>query len=280
MKEPEREDVIKHILVALDASPHSLSALETAAELAASLRAELSGLFVEDINLLRMAELPFTREVGFFSGSLRRLDAQQVERQFRAQAGWARRALTRIAERERIRCSFQVTRGRITSELLAAAVEADLIILGKAGWSRQRRLGSTARAMLSQAPASALILQRGVRLRMPVLVLYDGSRGAQRALATAAQLAQGKKGSLIILILADRPIAAQNLQQEVAEWLGERKMQARPRWLPQADVAKLCQVARDEGSGVLVLHGDTPQLQGEVLETLLNEIECPVLLVR
>ena len=50
---------IGRILVALDASPHSLNALRAAAELAAVTESELHGLYVEDLNLLRMCGLPF-----------------------------------------------------------------------------------------------------------------------------------------------------------------------------------------------------------------------------
>ena len=70
---------IRRILVALDASTHSLAALETAAGLAARLEAELVGLFVEDINLLRAAELPFARETSFYSSSLRPLERGELE---------------------------------------------------------------------------------------------------------------------------------------------------------------------------------------------------------
>jgi len=280
MNESERELTIQRILVALDASPHSLSALEAAAELAASLQAELLGLFVEDINLLRLAELPFVREVGFFSGTLRRLDIRHVERQLHAQATRARQALTTIAERARVRHSFHVARGQIAAELLAAALDADLVILGRTGWSRQRRLGSTARAILSQAPGSTLILQQGARLRLPVLVAYDGSRMAQRALAAAIQLVQGREGYLTILLLADGPGTAQSLQAEVAERLLGQGLEARYHWVSKADVPRLCHVVRVEGGGVLVLHRDTPMLEGEALVALLNEAQCPVLLVR
>ena len=58
---------IKRILVALDASAANRTALQTAALLASELQAELQALFVEDINLLRLAELPFAREVVFGS---------------------------------------------------------------------------------------------------------------------------------------------------------------------------------------------------------------------
>ncbi|MGB7837261.1 MAG: universal stress protein, partial [Terrimicrobiaceae bacterium] len=56
---------IRRILVALDASAHSRAALEAACELALGLDAELSGLFVEDINLLRLAQLPFASEISY-----------------------------------------------------------------------------------------------------------------------------------------------------------------------------------------------------------------------
>ena len=76
MSEEKHDLIIRRILVGLDASPRSLSALEVACDLAARFRAELEGLFVEDIDLLRACELPFTREIRFFSGARHRLDTR------------------------------------------------------------------------------------------------------------------------------------------------------------------------------------------------------------
>jgi nucleotide-binding universal stress UspA family protein len=228
MSEAGREPAIRRILVALDVSPHSLSALEAAAELAIGLQAELVGLFVEDINLLRLAELPSSREIGIFSTSRRPLTTVEVERQLRAQAARARRALATAAHRAHVPWSFRVARGVIAAELLAAASEADLIILGKIGWSltRRRRLGSTARAVLSQATSLTLILQQGARLGLPVLIVYDGSAIAQKALAAASRLVRGKNGYLTVVVLADAPDEAQDLQSHAARWLRERNLHA------------------------------------------------------
>ena len=63
----ERPFPIRRILVALDASEASRAAIRSAVDLAARFRAELVGLFVEDVNLLRSAQLPFVRKVGAFS---------------------------------------------------------------------------------------------------------------------------------------------------------------------------------------------------------------------
>jgi nucleotide-binding universal stress UspA family protein len=282
MNKKKRELLIRRILVALDASPHSLAALEAAVDLAARLRAELSGLFVEDVNLLRLAGSPLAQEVGFFSATRRRLDAQQIEWQLRAQASRVRQALQAMAEPAEVQWSFRIARGVIASELLTAAAEVDLIILGRGGWSltRRRRLGSTARAVLSEAPCLALILQHGAGLEMPVLVVYDGSPLAQKALAAAAALVEEEEGHLTVLILADGADAAHRLQKQAAGWLQERGVEVRYRLLTKLSVPRLAHIVQLEGGGTLVLPARSPLLQDEALLTLLDEIEIPVLLVR
>jgi nucleotide-binding universal stress UspA family protein len=282
MSNSERELKIRRILVALDASPHSLAALEAAAELAADLEAELLGLFVEDINLLRLAELPFARESGFFSLTSRPLSSRYMQRQLRAQAQRARQALALLAERSDVSWSFRVARGAIAAELLSAAAEADLTILGKAGWSltRRRRLGSTARQVLVQSERLTLILQHGACLEMPALVVYDGSPTAARALNVAVHLMRGKEGELIVLLLSAGPAAAQELRTEVLEWLHKEGLKARFHWMAEDDVQRLIALIQEEESGVLVLPGQLAWVQDEAFLTLLEQIECPVLLVR
>lgn len=282
MNNTERDLIIRRILVALDASPHSLAALEAAVELAARFRAELLGLFVEDVNLLRLAELPFAREVGFFSATRRRLDTVEIERQLRARARRVQRTFTVTIERREVHGSFRVTRGVITSELLAAASEADVLILGKAGWSLagRRRLGSTARAVLSKAPSSTLILQHGTRLGLPALVVYDGSPLAQKALATAASLVEGEDGSLMVLLIADGLDRARRLQAQANELLRGRELEVRYRSLTESSIPKLTHLVRTEKTGTLVLPARSSLLQAEALVTFLDEIEVPVLLVR
>lgn len=282
MNEEDRDLVIQRILVALDASPHSLAALEAAAELAASLNAELLGLFVEDVNLLRLTELPFSQEIGLFSTRRRRLRAAQLERQFRAQADRMRRRLARIAGRQQIPWSFRVVRGVIASELLQAALEADLLILGRRGGSLtvRRRLGSTARTILTRAPRLTLILQHGTQLGLPVVVVYDGSVAAQKALAVAAYLIREQNGYLRVLTLAEESDEAHHLSQQVDTWLQAQDLTAHYRWLDSARLSRLAHLVQLEQGGVLVLPAKIPNLQGETLLDLLDEIECPILLVQ
>jgi nucleotide-binding universal stress UspA family protein len=277
MKREERAGRITRILVAVDDSPPSLEALDAAVELAASLRAELLGLYVEDINLLRLADSPFAQEVGLFSGSIRELDAQRLQRQLRAQANRVRRRLSRLAERSKIRWSFRVARGSIDTELLSAASDVDLVILGRIGWSGGRRLGSTAQAMASQTPRPTLIHAPRAAPKPAILVVYDGSEIAQRALSTATDLVQVQRGFLSVAIVAADHENARHLQIEVALWLRSRDLQARYRWLFDVDKEKVKQLMEAEGECMLVLPGS--MLAGESLVTLLHGLKCPVMVV-
>jgi nucleotide-binding universal stress UspA family protein len=280
MSERDEGLTIRRILVALDASRDSLAALEAAAELAASLEAELQGIFVEDANLLRVAGLSVAREVRYPFAAPARLDRARMERALRAQAVQARRALAQASERRHVRWSFRVVRGEVALEVLAAAVEADLLTLGKASrpLTRRVRLGSTARAAAAEAPCCVLMLQRDVGIRSPVVVTYDGTPTALKALMMAARLARQQGGDLTVLTLADAPDAAQRLQAEAADLLRGRRLVVRYRQLLNAGRATVAHEVRAEGSGVLVLSGTV--LSEEALQVLLDEVDCPVLLVR
>lgn len=151
---------IRRILVALDASAASLAALESAAALAARFEAELLGLFVEDINLLRLAGLPFARELSYVQGLARRLEAPDVERAMRVRARLAQEAFARVVTRLSLRSSFRVVRGQVVAELLRAATQADLIALGTCGVEPvpRHRPGLTAHAVALAAASPILLL--------------------------------------------------------------------------------------------------------------------------
>jgi nucleotide-binding universal stress UspA family protein len=270
----------RRILVALDSSHHSLAALEAAVELAAGMQAELRGLYVEDVKLLRAADSPATRQVRYPFVSGAKLDPQHMERQLRAQASQARRALAAICERRKVKWSFQVARGEVAHEVVAAAEEVDMLILGRVSRPliRRIRLGSTALAAAVQAPCCVLLLQRDENIKPPVVVTYDGSPVARRAIKIAARLARRNDGYLAVLIVADAPDEEYRLQAEMADWLRRQGLLVRFRRLPEASVPALIQAMQTERGGVLVLSSTILHLSP--LQKLLDETECPVLLVR
>lgn len=255
---------ITRILVALDTSERSQAALDTAAELASVLRAQLTGLFVEDINLLRLAELPFAREVGYASAANRPLEFSEVERALRGQAARIERAVAEAAGRLQLQWSFRVARGQVVQQILAVAEEVDLVVFGKEG-----------RAAGPATPARPAIPAAG-----PVLVLFDGSPAARQALATAARLAQANWRPMEVLVPADSTESFQRLRGLASEALPAGPGQVRYVALAGSDVAHLANTARREKSSAFVLAGSSLPLGADEIRALIDAIECPVVLVR
>jgi nucleotide-binding universal stress UspA family protein len=232
---------IQRILVALDSSAHSRAALVAAAKLAVQLEAHLMGVFVEDMNLLRLAQLPFAREIRYASATPQKLDQTGLGQQLRSQADHARDELRQIAERHALEWSFRVLRGLVAAELLTAATEADLLVLGRAGRQAAPRhwLGSTARTAVAQHQHPILLMPPSYDLSQPPLLLYDGSAAAQRALLLAVTLAE-KHGRLSILFLTSDATIAQQWQQTLQTQIAGEALQIEYRMV--SDVTGLAAV--------------------------------------
>jgi nucleotide-binding universal stress UspA family protein len=277
---------IRRIMVALDASPRNVEMIEIAAKLAARIGSELIGLFVEDINLLRMADLPFASEIGLFSNGTRRLDSGRLELEFRAQANWMRRTLANIAEHENLAWDFRVARGSIVAEILTAGAEADLLILGKVGRSliQRGRIGSTVRMLLHQRAGLTMILHemRGfTSAPAPVVAIYDGSLESRKALDAAGRLVETEEIPLRVIVLADDEGSALKLESDVAEKVRSEGLAAKLRRLINPSLEKLAMVAQMESTGPVVIPCSGKHiLEGEALCTLVNAIANPVLVVR
>jgi nucleotide-binding universal stress UspA family protein len=273
---------IRRILVALDASADSAAALEAAVALAARLEAELTGLFVEDIEVVHAAGLPFAREIRVFQHTPHSLDAAELEAQLRARARAIERTLARSAAEADVPFRFRRVRGRVDAEVLAATGEVDLVVLGRAGHSplARRRLGSTARAMLARGSRPVLLLGRRTRLREPVFAVFDGSQAGARALAVATDLARSGKEPLHVIVAADDDERARDLERTARRALGPQAQGAVVDRLVGADGARLPEMAWEAGAGVLVVPAAGPAVADETLLDALDAAGCPLLLVR
>lgn len=271
---------INRILVALDPSAHSRAALAAGAALADCFRAELLALFVEDANIRRLSELPFVQEVGFYTGTCRRVQVGELSRQLRVQAGTMRREFRVVTHHIETRCTFRKIRGRVAREVLAAAAEADVVILGKGAWSAvdTGRLAPDVREILREVPASTLILQAKTQVVPPMRVVYTGTPLAVKALRIGARLADD--GELAVFVVADDSDVASRLRQEVTHELEGRQLKASFETLTEATVSRLAYLVAHEEAGTLVLPADAHAMEDEAVLQFLDETEAPFLLVR
>jgi nucleotide-binding universal stress UspA family protein len=280
MDEQEEALKIRRILVALDASHHSLAALRAAAELAGSLEAEVAGLFVEDVNLMRAAGLPMARELRFPFARHAQMTPQRMKRQLRAQALQARHAISSMCEQQGIEWTFEVVRGRVSSRLLEEAAKADMLCVGRASRPVMQgpRTGSTARAAAARAQQSVLVISQGVRIQAPVVATYDGSPEADQALLLARRLAIETGGFLSILVPAGPSMSPEELQERLADSLEGKDVVVRYRELAGSGVMSIIRGVHSEGCGTLVV--SRASLSEDEISKLLDGVECPVVLTR
>jgi nucleotide-binding universal stress UspA family protein len=191
------------IVVLLDTSPASEAALSAAARIARFRGRELVGLFIEERDLIRSAAYPFAREISFLSGTSRPFDSEML----RGRLDWQRRRIERRLAEEAARHNLSwrllVESGSAVEVLAASGLNAELLLLGKAGWSRGRggRLGSTATALIGSWSAP-LVLWEGTPPPGggAVSALITDNAAAASILAVADTLAAAADRSLHLLL--------------------------------------------------------------------------------
>lgn len=250
------------VLVALDASPRGLYALATAGALAAELGAELAGLFVEDINLQRLLALPFARELCMLSGAVRPLSRAEVEHAWRRDAAILQRRLAEAAERQRLRWSFQVTRGRLALEINARIAAFDLVVLGP-----HASMSSRSEQRTPAPPYKA-----------PVLVLCEPGSTDYRGLDLAIRLARHTGSSIVMLIPAADESTYRSGCATMQAVLRVRGASGRCMALPDRSRTSLVRAARREAAGCLVLDARHHIVEQEELARGLDGIECPIVI--
>ena len=166
---------------------------------------------MEDIDLLRLAMLPFSLEFGSFTARPRRLMQTDLEREFRVQAGLLRKAMADVAGQRRVDWSFHVVRGGVTREVLTASATARLLSLGRVGRSPGKRTGSTAQAVARNTNHPVLIQSTRQKLSGPFTVVHLGSLASENALRLAAQLAAGYEAGLEVWVLGLAPAAVEEI---------------------------------------------------------------------
>jgi len=274
---------IRRILVALDASEPRLGALQSAAMLANQLHAELQALFVEDINLLRLAELPFARELVFGSHEGRRITLSSMERQIQQQTTRLRSMVDALARQQHINVDFKVLRGHVSEQLSLAAQQMDLLLVGRpSSRLQQRDLTSDrqARDILSTVNCNVLLLRHGSVIERPVAVLFDGSDTSQRALRLAIQLAHGDHDQLKVIYPAGDTQKQNELQQQVNALTQPLAIDVDQIVLHSNSSDALLAATLRFNSRMLIVEANNSDFDPETVRNLIQHSPVPVIVMR
>lgn len=191
---------LRRIVVAVDASALSLAAAGMACRLSGRLGMPVDAVFVEDINVVRLAAHAQVHTVSLVAARRQAADGALIGKALELQGIAARRALGAALEATGGHGAFALRRGKVEAELLAAGAAGDLLCLGWSGRAApgpHPRLGSVARAVAA-ASSGPVMLMRNAALG-PVCLWWDGDA---RALDMAVALA-ARDGGVVEVVVPD-----------------------------------------------------------------------------
>jgi hypothetical protein len=266
---------IRRVVIACDVQDEIETAVREAAALAARWGVPVHGVFLQNENLRRLAELPFGRPVSLSSpGAMPDFGTGELEALFSAFGAGMRRTLAEAAEAAGLDWSFAELRD-VPSAASDALGEGDILVVDARG-------GVHAGAWRPRSPWESVVhdlgemvlLRRGEAggRRRVVLVLGAACGDHARSFVAARALTQPRDEIALITAAAPHPGADTALEPALAA------AGIHPATIEQANgIAEITARIATLDPRLIVI--ETAALSAEALQTLIAATRCDLLLV-
>jgi nucleotide-binding universal stress UspA family protein len=274
------------LLVCTDGSPDSQGAITASLELARKMGSQI--YLLEVLTFIPGYELQAPDLLPPPPINLEMMAAQEEAVRQRLEAWKDEAAKAGVALEPRVRNSVSSYEGILEE---AEAVQADLIIMGRHGFTGLSRLlmGSVTARVIGHSPCNVLVVPRETPLEFGrILVASDDSPYSAAAWQEALALTQRMGSSLIAISVATEERHTNTAREVVHQLEAEAQGQEVavetlvPLGQPFEAIAKVAQ-AKQVNLIILGSHGRTGLrrlLMGSVVERVIGQAPCPVLVVK
>lgn len=287
--------MVHSILVAIDDSQASRSALDVGVNLAKISGAKVKGLYVEDtMRLLQWqpAEL-IGSAIGVSSGLPQSKPTEEqieIEREYAAEGNLLKSLFEKACGDFKIQGNFSIMRGKVDEVISQASRTVDIVVIGRRGRSYpidSMEPGPVTENLLRHATRPVLVVPVGGKLTNKILFAYDGSETAQRALSAGAQFAKILPAEVEVVSVADDIDRADNYLNEAKEFLLSYKVKAT--YIVEFGSTKpwkgIMDQAKNFEAGLIVIgaFGSNMLMEmifGSTTREILSQATCPVLLCK
>lgn len=287
----ERE-MIKSVLVAIDESKAGRSALELAVHLSKITDAKLKGLHVE--NILRLLEWQpvelMSATIGFSSGIPGNKPTEEqieIEKKFLEENNKLKNLFQEEVYKHKVNGIFLIKRGKVEEEITNVARTADITIIGRSHMEGSQDVGLTTEYLLRHTTRPVFVVPEKGKVASPVVIGYDGSLNAQRALSAGAQFAALLKAHIKVVSVADDINSTEAHLDEAKEFLDPYSL--RVEYIVDFGYSKpwkaILEQVKNYQAGLIVIgaFGENKFLEmifGSTTKEILKQATCPVLLAR
>ena len=275
-----QEDLRGKVVLRMRGGAASPLILEIATRFARTFRGELRGQFVENKELLALAQMPFAREISLTGGHSRTLSLDVVREEMHASATAMEREFKRLARIARIPAHFEVVRAAAEEILRKSMKGTGILAIGEP-------LALAAPGMLPEFLAKftdvsgIIVVGSGARrAHGAILTVIDSSSDAAILVDTAEQVAGEEAQEVILLIAGAQRSEVERLEAEARAALnaGTRHRFERIGMITPQALGALVQ--RHEG-GLVVAHIGGPVAENSIqVSRFACALDCPLLLLR
>lgn len=255
------ERLRKRVLVALDCTHPSGETLRQLPRLLGSAPLEITGLYIEDEDLMRAARLPGLREISL-TGQIVELDLDRLRRDIAAELATVRKAFEELARELSLHCRVEVARGRVSETLCTAASESDFVLVSRTVRTSGLRPRTAPQfGPLLHQTRRVLFVNEPWASGTTVIVLGDD----REAIDTGKRLADAEGLRLIVALPRSAPLPPGLPDACEIVRLSDRSEDA---------IADLCQ-QRD--ARLLIVPGDDDLDTATLLTGLMDRLPCSLL---
>ena len=185
MNENHHKSDQRSVLLTVESASISTTSVEIAVAIAASLQSSLHGLFIENEDLLRVAGLPFTREISFTTAEERPTDSDIMQRSLQSMASSFKKSIKQAAGLSNIPWSFDYVSSSLQKDAALSREEFSFTVVGHSVTARRytgihrpvRRILLIENHSPNLIHALKVVLQRFSQGSVEVTVIATGQKG-------------------------------------------------------------------------------------------------------
>jgi nucleotide-binding universal stress UspA family protein len=278
--------MIKKLLVGIDTSQHSRNAQAYAFHIAHRLNASLIGLHVVDIVSI---EGSFFHDISGSLGLEPYLDFSTKMREvLTARGRTVLEDFAAAAGHEKLPVETVLDMGIVANQICERAKSVDLVMIGHRGVNERSSsglLGSTAEAVARKCPRPLFISPMKFREVRRLVLAYDGSERASRAMRAAAEFASGLGTPIAVVTVARDQKPGERTLEEARKYFEPYSLPAEFKLLSGHANEEIIKFIREYEADLLFIgaYGHSRIIEmvlGSTTEYVLRNAPCPVFLSR
>lgn len=211
--------MIKTILIPVDGSANSATAVDYGIYIAPKLDASLSGLHVIDIYLIQgsmMTDVSATVGMPPYDGFF-----EAVETSLKEKADYVLKNFEDRCRAAGVACGTKKNIGKISDTIIEEAEGADLILMAKKGEHFHLKegglIGSVAEVVIRHSGKPVMVIPESFREIESMGLAYDGSAPARKALELSLNISEKAKWPITVLIISADAAKAADLSAQVED---------------------------------------------------------------